>query len=542
MISSEKNQNTTDEILPLNDVVPNDDDFLKQSHEKEAARGQFANKMDYLLSLIGYSVGLANIWRFPYLCYQNGGGAFLFPYMICLVFCGVPLFFMEVSIGQFTSRSSATMWSICPWFKGVGWASVVVSLLCSWYFNVLLSYAIFFIYQSLTFDYLPWHWCGQEWNSKQCLDYNNDTIARQYSQYLGWKRNGSDENFWQGWYSQYANVSWKSPSEEYFNGAVLQLSKGLDEPGGIVWGLVPCLLIGWILTFLCLIKGVESSGKAVYFTATFPYILLTVLLVKGLTLEGAMDGIMFYIKPNFTTLLNPKPWSDAAFQVFFSLGPGWGGLVTMGSYNRFHNNVYSDSMYLPLLMELTSVYAGFVVFSVLGFMAHKMGRPVVEVVTEVKKYQNQCVRLKKSLFLKLSSVQCIYLRSIFEITFFLGPSLFFITYPEIVTKLPLSQVWSVLFFFMVVIVGLDTEFVMIETAITAIYDEMPDRFKVKIERIWILIGICTILFLLGLVFVLRSGAYLLHLVDVYSSFYALMVVCIIELISVGWIYGKIDQD
>lgn len=77
-----------------------------------------------------------------------------------------------------------------------------------------------------------------------------------------------------------------------------------------------------------------------YFTATFPYLILTILLIKGATLEGASDGIWFYISPNWAYIWKPKVWADAAFQIFFSLGPGWGGLVTMGSYNNFHNNVY----------------------------------------------------------------------------------------------------------------------------------------------------------------------------------------------------------
>lgn len=166
-------------------------------------------------------------------------GAFLIPYFICLFLCGVPLFFMEVSIGQFTSRSSATMWSICPWFKGdilrfvkvnavfrslstigVGWATIAVSILCAWYFNVLLGYAVFFVTQSFTLKPLPWSSCGNWWNTELCLDYNNESIADQFSSFLKWKRNSSkdvDLNLtYQDYYANYENRSWRSPSEEYF--------------------------------------------------------------------------------------------------------------------------------------------------------------------------------------------------------------------------------------------------------------------------------------------------------------------------------------
>ncbi|KRY75768.1 Sodium-dependent noradrenaline transporter [Trichinella pseudospiralis] len=92
--------------------------MFEQAVPLDENRGQWSKKLDYILSMVGYSVGLSNIWRFPYLCYQNGGGAFLIPYISFLILCGVPLFFLEASIGQFTSRSAATMWSICPIFKG----------------------------------------------------------------------------------------------------------------------------------------------------------------------------------------------------------------------------------------------------------------------------------------------------------------------------------------------------------------------------------------------------------------------------------------
>ncbi|KFD56982.1 hypothetical protein M513_02239 [Trichuris suis] len=496
----------------------------------DKARGQWSKKLDYLLSMIGYSVGLSNIWRFPYLCYQNGGGAFLIPYISFLLLCGIPLFFLEASVGQFTSRSAATMWSICPLFKGVGWATIIITLIVSIYFNVLIAYGLMFLYESMAAGPLPWSSCGHWWNTDECLDYNNETIYSAHLRYREWLANGTTENM-EEIFLLFHNRSIKSPSEEFFYNRVLEISDGIEHVDGLVTHLVPCLFTSWLITMGCLIKGVKSSGKVVYFTATFPYILLTVLLVRGLTLEGAYTGIMYYIKPNFTRLLEPRVWSDAAFQVFFSLGPGWGGLITMGSYNRFDNNCLrtlkfcrqrdqgaaishladdevehsesfeiQDSYLLPLVMELTSFYAGFVVFSVIGFMAHVTGKKVEEVVSE-------------------------------------GPGLAFITYPEVVSRMPLSHFWSALFFFMVLTVGVDSVFVMVETAITAAYDELLHRGKGHIKRVYILIVGCSAMFLLGLFFVTKGGIYLLHLVDQYCAFITVIVICILELLSFAWLYG-----
>ncbi|VDP32044.1 unnamed protein product [Soboliphyme baturini] len=197
------------------ELIKSDSCRFEQVVRLEEKRGSWASKVDYILSMIGYSVGLSNIWRFPYLCYQNGGGAFLIPYIICLFLCGVPLFFMEVSIGQFTSRSAATMWSICPLFKGVGWATVVITLIVSTYFNVLLAYGISFLFQSLTTGPLPWSHCGNPWNTDKCLDYNNKTVYDLFLQYKQWTSNGS-AGVMNPDYETFVNVTYSSPSEEFF--------------------------------------------------------------------------------------------------------------------------------------------------------------------------------------------------------------------------------------------------------------------------------------------------------------------------------------
>lgn len=98
--------------------------------------------------------------------------------------------------------------------------------------------------------------------------------------------------------------------------------------------------MAWVIVFLCLCKGVKSSGKVVYFTALFPYVVLVILFVKGITLPGAINGIIFYVKPDWSLLFKASVWGDAAVQIFFALSPAWGGLITLASYNKFHNNCY----------------------------------------------------------------------------------------------------------------------------------------------------------------------------------------------------------
>lgn len=119
----------------------------------------------------------------------------------------------------------------------------------------------------------------------------------------------------------------------------MDLSDGVDNLGGLKWELALCLLGAWVIVFLCLCKGVKSSGKVVYFTALFPYAVLVILFIRGMTLDGMKEGIIFYLTPDWDKLKKAKVWNDAANQIFFSLSASWGGLITLSSYNRFRNNL-----------------------------------------------------------------------------------------------------------------------------------------------------------------------------------------------------------
>ena len=152
--------------------------------------------------------------------------------------------------------------------------------------------------------------------------------------------------------------------------------------GTLQWELVLCLLLAWIIVCACLIKGVHSSGKVVYFTALFPYVVLVILLGRALTLPGpgAANGLYFYLSPKWETLKSILLWSDATTQVFYSLGPSFGVHIVLASYNKFTNDTHKDAVIIALSNALTSVFAGFVVFSIIGFMAHNKGVPVADVV------------------------------------------------------------------------------------------------------------------------------------------------------------------
>uniref|UniRef100_A0A672QDX3 Transporter n=1 Tax=Sinocyclocheilus grahami TaxID=75366 RepID=A0A672QDX3_SINGR len=358
----------------------------------------WSKKMDFLLSVIGYAVDLGNVWRFPYVCYQNGGGAFLLPYLLMAVFGGVPLFYMELALGQFHRSGCISIWKhICPIFKGIGFAICIIALYIAFYYNTIMAWALYYLLSSFRAT-LPWTTCNNKWNTPNCTHYLSTDF----------------------------NVSWTdnsiSPAEEFYIRQVLQvhLSPGLHQLGWVSWQLALCLLFIFTVVYFSIWKGVKTSGKVVWVTATFPYLVLLILLIRGATLPGAWRGVVFYLKPDWRKLLTTSVWLDAAAQIFFSLGPGFGVLLAFASYNPFHNNCYKDALVTSSVNCLTSFLSGFVIFTVLGYMAEMRQQGVETVAKDA------------------------------------GPSLLFIIYAEAIANMPAATFFSIIFFLMIIMLGLDS--------------------------------------------------------------------------------------
>ncbi|MCJ8728484.1 hypothetical protein PDJAM_G00004980 [Pangasius djambal] len=442
-----------------------------QTHPSGEERETWAKKIDFLLSVIGFAVDLANVWRFPYLCYKNGGGAFLVPYLFFMVIAGMPLFYMELALGQYNREGAAGVWKICPIFKGVGFTVILISLYVGFYYNVIIAWALFYLFSSFSAE-LPWVNCNNTWNSANCSDLN----------------------------ATFLNDSHKAtPALEYFERGVLHLqdSTGIDNLGLPRWQLTSCLAVVIVVLYFSLWKGVKTSGKVVWITATMPYVVLTVLLLRGVTLPGAMDGIKAYLSVDFLRLCDAQVWIEAATQICFSLGVGFGVLIAFSSYNKFTNNCYRDAIITSSINSLTSFFSGFVIFSFLGYMSQKHNVALDKVATD-------------------------------------GPGLVFIIYPEAIATLPGSSVWAVIFFIMLLTLGIDSAMGGMESVITGLIDEFKFLHKHR-ELFTLFIVVST--FLISLFCVTNGGIYVFTLLDHFAAGTSILFGVLIEAIGIAWFYG-----
>ncbi|XP_046486073.1 sodium- and chloride-dependent GABA transporter 1 isoform X1 [Neodiprion pinetum] len=459
------------------------------SRGEDVERGGWDNKLDFLFSCISVSVGLGNVWRFPYLCYKNGGGAFLVTYGIAMIFCGIPIFFQEVAIGQYLGAGGMTLvGQLCPLLQGVGYATMTIVFFLDVYYCIIIAWTLFYLIATFAnLPGLPWSGCGNWWNTESCFS------AEEAIQDLEKHANATTST------SSNQTVHHTTPVEEYWDRRVLGITGGIEEIGGMQWELLGCLVLGWLLVYAIIRRGLHQSGKIIWFSALFPYVVLFILLGRAVTLDGAADGLLYYVTPRWEELLTPGPWIDGATQIFFAYSIGTGALPALGSYNKFHHNCYKDALITCVVNTLTCLLAGCVTFSILGHIAMEQNTEVSEVVKS-------------------------------------GPGLVFLTYPEVVLKLPGAPIWAIIFFVMLIILGIDSEFCIVESFITGVVDNWPDTLRPHRNKFTV--AICLLMFCMGVPMVTHGGVYIFQLMDFYSaSGMSILWVCFFQTIAISWIFG-----
>ena len=222
-----------------------------------------------------------------------------------------------------------------------------------------------------------------------------------------------------------------------------------------------------------------------------------VLLVKSLTLEGASEGLAkFFLNPDWAKLKEPKVWYAAVVQSFFSLSLGFGTLMTYSSYSRFRHNSYRDTVIISVADTCTSILAGTIVFAILGHLKHELG---VENFDDVVKS---------------------------------GAGLAYISYPEVISKFEVApQLFSVLFFLMLITLGFGSATGLISCIVGVVCDVLPNIPRIVVTAIISFLG-----FLSGLLYVTPGGLALLDLVDGGASL-LIITLALVEILAIAWVYG-----
>ncbi|CAG5104672.1 Oidioi.mRNA.OKI2018_I69.chr1.g1440.t1.cds [Oikopleura dioica] len=448
---------------------------------KPSARIKWTNQREFVLTVAGCCIGLGNVWRFPYLCYKYGGGAFLVPYFTFVLLVAVPTMLLEFSMGQFMSLGGIKVWKIVPIAKGIGFAGMILSSWFAIYYVVILAWALFYFLHSATGN-SPWSNCDNSFNSPCCSsEYNqNGTLV----------------------IPEACNSTAQLPETEFWFQRTLNISSGFEDVGRLRLELLGCLVIMWVLVFFCVFKGIKSTGKSAYVTATMPMIMLLFLVGNGVSLPGASIGLRYYLKPVYHKLVDPEVWLAAGSQVIFSYVLGTGVLTTLGSFNKYDYNIFKWTSRLCFLNCSASFLAGIAIFSVLGNMSYETGIPMETVGRS-------------------------------------GPGLAFIAYPRALKALPYCHVWFSLFFGMLIILGLASECSVIESISSMIVDFHQSWFdKKKHRRPIFVFFVCVLFFLMALPLINQGGIFLFNLYDSYSvSGICVLVVVISQSIAMGWLYG-----
>ncbi|MBE9536760.1 MAG: sodium-dependent transporter [Proteobacteria bacterium] len=293
-------------------------------------RGQWKSEFGFVLAAVGSAIGLGNIWRFSYMAYENGGGAFMIPYIFALLTAGIPLLILEFGIGHERIGSAPLAFAkINRRWEWLGWWAVIFVM-----FGIVLYYTVI----------IAW-----------CLNFFKYSFT----------------------------LAWGDDTQKFFLEEFLQLSDSPFPTGNVRTPIIVSLAIIWFLNWAIVYRGVQKgieTANKIFMPLLF--ILTAILVFWSLTLDGAGAGIEAYLKPDFSKITKPKVWIDAYSQIFFTLSLGFGIMITYASYLPAKSNITKSAFTIALINSGFSIFAGLATFSVLGYMALQQGVNVDDVVKE----------------------------------------------------------------------------------------------------------------------------------------------------------------
>ena len=289
-------------------------------------REQWGSRAGFILAAVGSAIGLGNIWRFPYMAYENGGGAFFIPYIFALLTAGIPFMIMEFGLGhKYKGSAPKVLAAVNSKYEWLGWVQIMVAAIIAVYYAAVIGWTI---------------------------------------NYLGFAFDGA----------------WGTDTKGFFFGEYLGLTSSPMELGGIRWPIFGACALTWGLTWLACNSGIRGGiERACKLLIPLLFALVLVFIGRVITLPGASVGLDFLFTPNFSKLADPTVWAAAYGQIFFSLSIGFGIMIAYSSYLPKDSDICNNAAITVFINCGFSMLAGIMIFSVLGSMAHSTGQAVSDV-------------------------------------------------------------------------------------------------------------------------------------------------------------------
>lgn len=404
-------------------------------------RELWGSKLGFLLAAIGSAVGLGNIWRFPYTAASNGGGAFLFPYLFAIITAGIPILILEYTLGKTYRAGAPVTWArIKKKYEWLGWFQVMVAFTITVYYVAIVVWVISYI--------------GFSFNS-------------------AWGDNPTD------FFLNYLGIT----------------DRALDL-GGIQGNLVVPFLIVWAITGIIMYRGI-NKGIDIACKVSLPLlmVLTAILVIRGVTLPGAIDGLNYLFTPNWDRILDSKVWVAAYGQVFFSLSIAFAIMIAYSSYLPKKTDVVNSAFITATANHGFELFAGIGVFSVLGYMAFTHGVPIEEVAAG-------------------------------------GVGLAFMVFPEAINALPaLNGLIGFCFFGALFFAGLTSLISIIEAVIAGI----SDKFEMARKKATTIVLVPA--FIISTMFITGAGLYILDIVDAFTNNIGIVGGGVLEVFLLGWFFN-----
>lgn len=294
----------------------------------EDNREQWGSKLGFILAAVGSAVGLGNIWRFPYVAYSNGGGAFLIPYFVAIFTAGIPLLILEYGMGhKFKGSTPLAIARASKKWEWLGWWPTINAF-------IILSY---------------------------------------YSMILSWAANYFTLSF---------NKGWGSDSNVFFHNGFLKLTDSPFNFGGVVWPIFIGIGLVWLINWFICYKGVKGGiEKANKVLLPMLIVIMIIIAIRSVTLEGATLGLNTLFTPDWSMVIEPRVWVAAYGQVFFSLSLAMGIMMTYSSYLPRKTDINNSAFMTAFANCGFEFLSAIAVFGILGFMANAQGVQMSEVVS-----------------------------------------------------------------------------------------------------------------------------------------------------------------